>query len=312
MCGAALEMIAVEKRYGNRVALDGLDLHVATGVLFGLVGSNGAGKTTTMSITAGITRPSKGSINVLGGGAFDAARSAGRLSFIPQGALLPAYATAHDLLSFYAQLQGMSGAEARRNATEVLGWVHLSDRARSKIRALSHGMRRRIAIAQAFLGDPELVLLDEPMSGLDPREVANIRDMLTDRRGRQTIVISSHNLHEIERICDEVCFIEKGKRVRQDSLESITRQKHSLLYTLESGDVPIEALYSALPDATFRQTGPDEPGAPVLLSCEYDGDKMAAPEINTAVLRCLLDAGNGVIEIRQGSGLETAYLNASR
>jgi len=313
MAGTALEMTGLEKRYGKRRALAGLDLRVGRGVLFGLVGSNGAGKTTTLSIAAGITKPNRGSVNVLGEGLFDAARSAGRLSLIPQGAALPPHAVVRDLLMFYARLQGLRGSDALGSVVEVLEWARLSDRAKSSVRSLSHGMQRRIAIAQAFLGDPELVLLDEPMSGLDPREVVRTRNMLVERKGRQTIVVSSHNLSEIERMCDEAAFIEEGRTVRQDSMESITGRRHAITYLLESDAVPLERLGELLPDARFS---PDPPGEAVagcgcVLRCEYDSSRKTAAEVNAVVVGCLLESGAGLVEVRRGCELESAYLEAS-
>lgn len=317
MVPIALEMKNVTKRYGRRWALAGLDLRIPAGTVFGLVGSNGAGKTTALSIVGGVVRANGGTVDVLGRGPFDPARSAGEVSLMPQDAVLPGYARALDVMVFYAQLQGMDSASARTNAREVLEWVHLSDRADSSIRSLSHGMRRRVVIAQAFLGEPRLVLLDEPLSGLDPREVVNIRNILTESKGKQTIVVSSHNLHEIERICDHVGFIEKGKTVRQDAMEAVTRSRHSLTYVLESEAIPIEQLEAVLPDARFcaeeTTAGSGDAASPGgrMLRCEYDGDRYAAHEVNARVLKCLLEAGTGVTEVHRGSELENVYLDAA-
>jgi len=307
----------VTKRYGKQWALAGLDLRIPAGTVFGLVGSNGAGKTTALSIVGGVVRANGGKVDVLGRGPFDPARSAGKVSLMPQDAALPGHARVLDVMVFYAQLQGMNVVAARTNALEVLEWVHLSDRADSNIRSLSHGMRRRMIIAQAFLGRPQLVLLDEPLSGLDPKEVVNIRNILGEKRGKQTVVVSSHNLHEIERVCDHVGFIEKGERVRQDSMEAITRSRRSLAYVLESEMIPIEQLEAALPDARFRAeetsafSGDAANSGGRILRCEYDGSRYAAHEINARVLNCLLEAGTGVIEVHRGSKLENVYLDAA-
>jgi len=171
---------------------------------------------------------------------------------------------------------------------------------------LSHGMARRMAVAQAFLGSPELVLLDEPLNGLDPREAARARDMIRGRHGRQTIVISSHNLADIEAVCDTVAFIEKGRRVRQDTLDTITRRGHQITYrVLRDSAVPLDTLHSFFSDIEFNWR-PDT----AELRASFPGTH-APEEVNRRVLEALLAANVGILEVRRGSDLETEYLNAS-
>jgi ABC-2 type transport system ATP-binding protein len=296
----AWEYSGLVKRFGRRKALDGLDMAVPRGTVCGLVGSNGAGKTTTMSIIAGITHPTRGEVNVLGEGRFDPGRHAGRVSLLPQDSDLPRYARLMDLLVFYAELQGMPRRKCRDAVMQMLEWVNLSDRAGSSVRSLSHGMKRRVTIAQAFLGEPELILLDEPLSGLDPKERINIRNILRDKRGKQTVIVSSHNLHEIELICDHVAFIEHGRTIRQDSMTDVTGADRVLQYVVEPGDVPAEKIRGLLPGVTIEV---DEG----CITCKYD-EKLSPVRVNEVVLRALLDAGVGIIRVQQGSGLETAYM----
>jgi ABC-type multidrug transport system ATPase subunit len=185
----------------------------------------------------------------------------------------------------------------------MLEWVHLADRSDSAVRTLSHGMMRRLTIAQAFLGSPELVLLDEPLSGLDPREAARIRDFLKARRGGQTIVISSHDLRELEALCDRVAFVEKGRLVRTDSIDKVVRRNHSLTYVVAGGKVPLEELCATLPGATFDAA--TEAGR---LTVVFDDTQIRTEAVNAAVLPVLLKARVGVLEIRRGSDLESEYL----
>ena len=299
----AVELSGLVKKYGRRTALAGLDLAVPAGTVCGLVGSNGAGKTTTLGITAGLTRPDAGTVNLLGEGPFDPVRHAGRVSMLPQDTQIPHLSRVRDLLVFYATLQGIPAGAAESNADDVLARVHLTDRAESVVRTLSHGMRRRVLIAQALMGDPELVLLDEPLGGLDPREVVNIRNILLACRGRQTIVISSHNLHEVELICDHIAFIEQGRTVRQDSMSAVTSRQEVLTYRLEGGVLPMRPLAERFPDAEFSV---EENGARLI--CRYDGRTTSTAEVNGGVLRQLLEAGVGILEVTQGSALERAYL----
>ena len=189
MTGFALETRNLVKRYGRRRVLDGFTLAVPRGAVLGLVGANGAGKTTWMMTVAGLLRPASGTIDILGGGPFDAAVHAGRLALLPQDSELPLEATPMGLFYRFGRLQGLSAETARRSASEVLKAVNLADRAKSSIRSLSHGMRTRVRVAQCFLGNPELVLLDEPLNGLDPLEADRLRRFLRSRAGNQTRII---------------------------------------------------------------------------------------------------------------------------
>lgn len=302
----ALEMQCVVKNYGSRQALAGLDLQVPAGSIFGLIGSNGAGKTTSMALTVGLLQTSSGDINLLGGGPFNPATHAGRVSLLPQDSRLPLHSRVEELLVFYGRLQGLSDGVLKESVDNVLDWVHLDDRRQSPVRTLSHGMMRRLTIAQAFLGHPELVLLDEPMSGLDPREASRIRHMLLRRRGMQTIIISSHNLHEIESLCDRAAFIEHGKLLRQDTIDNLTRRGHSVTYRLLPGKLNLQALREIMPD-TAIELSPDE----TLLSIKFHGATEAITQINAKILEILLRDGVGIMEIRRGSDLESEYLAAT-
>lgn len=303
MTAAALEMRGVVKRYGRREALAGLDLTVPSGSVFGLVGSNGAGKTTAMAVAVGLLRTAAGSVRVLGDGPFNPAQHAGRVTLLPQDSRLPLHSRVGELLVHYACLQGMEEAAARESVDVVLGWVHLEDRRSALVRTLSHGMMRRLTIAQAFLGQPELVLLDEPLSGLDPRETARIRDVLGRRRDGLTVVISSHNLREIEALCDHVAFIERGRLVRQDTLENITGRGHRICYELRPGPLPLAKLAAALPDVKWAAS-PDGSRLEAL----YPGPADRVSAVNAAVLSVLLAEGVGLVEVRRGADLESEYL----
>ena len=243
MTGFALETRNLVKRYGRRRVLDGFTLAVPRGAVLGLVGANGAGKTTWMMTVAGLLRPSSGTIDILGGGPFDAAVHAGRFALLPQDSELPLEATPMGLFYRFGRLQGLSAEVARRSAAEVLKSVNLADRARSSIRSLSHGMRTRVRVAQCFLGNPELVLLDEPLNGLDPLEADRLRKFIRARAGKQTIVISSHNLHDVEQLCSHVALVENGKVVRMDTLAELTRGRSlESVFLGQSAEAPQEAL----------------------------------------------------------------------
>jgi len=303
----------ITKRYGRRKALDGLDLEIEKGSIFGLVGSNGAGKTTTMSILAGITGRDKGTVSVFGNKKFNPSSSPGILTLLPQDSQLPIYARVRQQLMFYGELQGLKGKDLMEEVDRVIEWVHLSDRANSKMKSLSHGMKRRFMVAQAFLGSPKIILLDEPLSGLDPKEVVNIRDIIRTRRGNQTIVVSSHNLHEIERMCDHVAFMEKGKRTRQDTIRSITGRHDRIRYFLADQNPAVDDLRGKFPGPELRierENLPDGVGS--ILVCAYDCEKFTIRQINAKILSFLLASNIGIISVEHGDELETVYMNSVR
>ena len=302
---AAVSIKGLVKQYKNLRALNGLELEIPRGSICALVGSNGAGKTTLMSIASGLIKPDAGSCNIFGDGLFNPAKHAGRVAILPQDSVPPRYARVDHTLYYYAQLQGLHGAAAKEAVREVLRWVNLEDRLTSSVRALSHGMLRRFTVAQAFLGNPELVLLDEPMSGLDPVEVNNLRNLIISRRNKQTIVISSHILHELESVCDRAVFIEKGQLVRQDAMAHITRLGQQINFHL-TATPPLDALKSQLPDHEIefdQATG--------ILHIHLASNETEAPdigEINHQVITVLQSSDCRILEIAQGSNLEQEYL----
>jgi ABC-type multidrug transport system ATPase subunit len=295
----ALRVKGLRKRYGKIQALDGLDLSVPRGSIFGLIGPNGAGKTTTFGIIGGFIRPDAGEIDILGLGPFDPDAHPGRLTLLPQDAELSPHTSVRSLLVFYAELQGLTALVASREADRVLEAVALSDRAQSRIGDLSHGMRRRVAVAQALLGEPELVLLDEPVSGLDPELVVRMRDLFASQRGQRTLVISSHDLSELEAVCDHVSIVRNGRAVRAGSVANLlTQAKPRLRYVLEAPvEVSLEPLSASLDGNVLVVEG--EPG-------------MTPADVNQRALPALLAAGARVIEVRAGQSLEAAYMESKR
>jgi ABC-type multidrug transport system ATPase subunit len=286
------------KKYGKTNALDGFSLSIPRGSITGLVGRNGAGKTTWMMTVAGFVRPDSGSVNIFGLGPFNALRHGGKVGIIPQDSELPSEAKVRELLINYGILQGLKRHDATVSADKLINAFNLRDKADSKIRALSHGMRKRVMIAQAFLGKVELVLLDEPLSGLDPVEADNMRKYIASMRSKVTIVISSHQLDDIERLCTHVAFIEKGKVERMDTLCSITNLSGHIRYRLIRNPEDISALESQMDGIHLIQDKDS-------LVAQF-GNDYKVEDVNKIVLPLLLDFG--VLEVLPGLSLEAAYL----
>jgi len=309
MSDMAISTCGLVKRYGRMQALDGFTLAVPQGAIMGLVGPNGAGKTTWMMSVAGFLRPTAGEIDVLGQGPFNAAIHSGRLAILPQDSELPLEGTPSALLYRYARMQGLAAEAARSSVAQVLGEMNLADRAHSAIRSLSHGMRKRVMLAQCFLGEPEVVLLDEPLNGLDPVEQDRMRRFILSRRGRQTIVISSHNLVDVEILCTHVAFVEKGKVERMTSVRALTQELGRVEYHLERVSSEraalVAALSAALPSASLEWRDEDEVSGKCVLVCTSGEGEVAA--INRALLPVLLEHSD-VIAVSSGVSLEAAYL----
>ena len=223
------------KRYGRVRALDGFTLDVPAGAILGLVGANGAGKTTWLMSVAGYLQVESGSISLLGAGPFDAAVHAGRVAILPQDSELPLEMTPESLYVSFARLQGLDGAAARRAVAETLAAVNLTARAKKPVRALSHGMRKRAMAGQCFLGDPEVVLLDEPMNGLDPEEAERMRQLILARKDRRTTVVSSHDLLDLGRLCTHVAFVDAGRVTRFGTIAELTADGRTLEETYLEG-----------------------------------------------------------------------------
>ena len=299
---SALATRDLVKKYGRRRALDGFTLSVPRGAILGLVGPNGAGKTTWMMVVAGFIRANAGEIDVLGKGAFDARVHSGRLAILPQDSELPLESRPRDLLYRFGRLQGLSAAAARKSAADVLAAVNLSDRADATIRSLSHGMRKRVMLAQCFVGNPEVVLLDEPLNGLDPAECARMRRFIAACRGRRTIVVSSHNLHDIEVVCTHAAFVEAGRVTSVSPLGSLTQSSGRVVYTLAARPSDMAAIEAAVPDASFEWSESEH-----ALTCLFHPESDDIASVNRRLLPALL-AQTDILSVVRGQSLEEAYL----
>ena len=306
----ALRFEGVSKAYGRGSrALDGLSFEIPRGCIAGFVGHNGAGKTTAFSVVSGYLLPDEGEVDILGRGPFQASVFSGLLGVLPQDAELPDRHTPTELIVHLGRLQGLAAHDARAEAIRVLALVGLADRAQSQIATLSHGMRRRVAVASALCGSPELVLLDEPLAGLDPVQAHSLRDALARLRGIQTLVISSHNLAELERLCDWVVMLRRGRCVRQGSLAEITGRGQLVRWHLGRGQPPLGRLAESLPDDRFSLSeGPD--GAAVLAQDAAPGSDLDASSVE--IMRILAEGGIPLRAVVRGMALEQRFIDDVR
>jgi ABC-2 type transport system ATP-binding protein len=284
----------VSKRFGPHLAVDDLTLHVPAGEIYGMLGHNGAGKSTAIGMMLGQVWPTSGDVNICG----HDVTAHRRLALQKVGAIFesPAF---YDYLSGRRNLEILSSYTAptsRQRIDEVIDWVGLSGREHSKVRTYSHGMRARLALAQALLPQPELLILDEPSDGLDPEGIHEMRLTIQrlHRELRLTILLSSHFLNEVEQLCTRIAVLNRGRMVFEGTLAAT---KQGAWTRLKTGDFPLAV-------KQLREAQ--------LITQERDGHLVAlGPGVGTdQVVRLLVERGMPVYEIAPVEDtLEDFYLS---
>jgi ABC-2 type transport system ATP-binding protein len=276
-----VETEKLTKRFGERVAVDGVDLRIPRGSAFGYLGPNGAGKTTLIRMLLGLTSATSGSMRLLGRPVpAERAAALARVGALVEEPRFHAFLTGRENLEIIAAARD---AAALERIEGVLDRVGLAARADERVKKYSLGMRQRLGVARALLGDPELLILDEPTNGLDPAGILEFRNLVRRLVGEgRTVVLSSHLLDEVERICDAVAIVDRGRVVWQGAIEAIRGGVGSTLL-VEVDDVP--AARALLADYTVEDTADG-----LRVSLPTDADPHVAAEIN----RTLVAAGIGV------------------
>jgi len=267
------------------------------GEVFGLVGLNGAGKSTLMKTAVGLLHPDEGTVRLLGSDPRDR-RARRRLGYLPELPYFPGYLSAVEVLVYYGQLHRLPRAALKRRVLDVLAQVGLEQAAFDPIRRYSKGMQQRVGLAQTLLHDPELLLLDEPMSGLDPLGMKEMRDIiLAQRAAGKTIFFNSHGLAEVERICDRVGMMHRGRLVLVDSVPALVSRHQSTVTLGFEGPEDLGPRLAALPWPS---------------ALENRLWRVQAPHQDLgAAIRALEPlAGKAPSVLSVGSPLETAFLQA--
>jgi ABC-type multidrug transport system ATPase subunit len=309
--GVAVKIRNVTKIFGKQKAVDDVSFDIPAGTVFGLLGPNGAGKTTLFSIMANFLKPAAGSIEVLGVNVDRIGELRGKLTILPQDALFQANVPVREQLEFFALLNGMTKAEAAEETTRVLTMVGLMEAQKKNARALSHGMTKRLGIAQAFMGKPEVIVLDEPTAGLDPINAGAVRALINDikNKANATLIISSHNLAEIQEMCAAVAILHNGKLVECKSVAELTEAKGvvRMMFGRKLSDADLAKL-KALPGVGDVE---------VDTSNEYSIDlKLSAGQTTDQLIGQLVSelAKNGIVprSVKEGASLEEKFLEATR
>ena len=218
---------------GKLLAVDEVSLEVYSGEVFAYVGPNGAGKTTTIKILLGLTHPTSGSFEILGGSIYERAIRR-RIGFLPEDHNFYAYLTVETLLDFYARLFGLGGRRRKVAVDKVIELAGLQDRRRTRVKNLSKGLQQRVGLAQALVNDPDLLLLDEPASGLDPLGQADLRTLIAAcKEEGKTIFLNTHDLADVERVADRVGIIDNGQLKAVKTISEITAREEGIVVKAE-------------------------------------------------------------------------------
>jgi len=215
-----IETAGLTRTFGDVVAVEGLDMSIATGEIVGFLGPNGAGKTTTMRMLTCTLPPSSGSAKVAG---YDVATESievrRRIGFMPEHVPLYTDLSVLAMLRYVAELKDVERSAVDDQLERIMASTGLSDMSKRRVGHLSKGYRQRVGLAQALVGDPEVLILDEPAAGLDPHQIVEIRELIRSFRGERTVLLSSHILGEVEKVCDRVLLLDRGRLVPAEDLE---------------------------------------------------------------------------------------------
>lgn len=219
-----IEVRNLVKKYGNHVAVDHLNFTVEKGKIYGFLGPNGAGKSTTMNMITGYIASTEGDILIDGHNILEEPEEAKkRIGYLPEMPPLYQDMTVREYLEFAAELKAIPREKKKSNIEEVMSTTKIEDVKNRMIKNLSKGYKQRVGLAQALLGYPEIMILDEPTVGLDPKQIIEIRDLIKGLGRKHTVILSSHILSEVSAVCDHVLIIDKGRLVASDSPENLSK-----------------------------------------------------------------------------------------
>jgi len=298
------------KDYGSRRAISGITFKVERGEVLGFLGPNGAGKTTTMRIITGFMPPTSGTVSVAG---FDIFRQSiearRRIGYLPESVPLYTEMTVGGYLDFMAKIKGISRSKRREQIDRVMEETHIEDRERQLIGKLSKGYRQRVGLAQALLGEPDVLILDEPTVGLDPRQITEVRDLIKGFGRDHAVILSTHILPEVSMVCSRVLIVDGGQEVAEDTPENLMRQLRGSEAIQVAVRGPRAAVMTALrgvPKVLSAEIASDGPSEGVVT---YTIATDAGADVREDLARAVVNGGFGLIELRMsGISLEDVFL----
>ncbi len=293
-----IEAEKLTKYYEKVAAIEDVSFSVEKGEIVGFLGPNGAGKTTTMRILAGFLPPSSGTARVAG---YDILTNSlqvrRRIGYLPENVPLYTEMKVADYLDFVAEVKGVERRRRRRTIGEIMEKCRIVEVQRMLIGALSRGYRQRVGIAQALLNDPEVLILDEPTLGLDPKQIIEIRQLIKELSGRSTIILSTHILPEVSMVCQRIIIINEGHIIAVDTPENLTARLQNSAKLLVRVDGPadqVNAALSRLPGVLRAEAMEEARDAAVSFVVESERDRDLRREVSCIIV----ERGWGLLELR--------------
>ena len=305
-----IEVTNLVRRYGPHIAVDHANFRIEKGEIVGFLGPNGAGKSTTMNILTGYLSATEGTVTVDGQDILEYPTEIKRkIGYLPENPPLYQDMTVREFLSFAAEIKGIPAREKKDKMNSIMETVGVQDVSKRLIKNLSKGYKQRVGLAQAMIGDPKALILDEPTAGLDPKQILEIRDLITELGKDRTIILSSHILPEVSAVCHRVLIISKGRIVADDSPENLAKLilggSHILLRLDASEAAVSNALgkVSSIMNLEFRES--QEQG-----TVETVAEAAADTDIRRDLFRALADANIPILMMRSlDLSLEDIFLN---
>ncbi|TPW16355.1 MAG: ABC transporter domain-containing protein [Halothiobacillaceae bacterium] len=292
----------LKRAYGDFVAVNDVSFSIEKGEIVGLLGHNGAGKTTIMKMLSGYLEPSAGQIEIDGLTMADArTRLQQRLGYLPEALPLYPELSVADYLDYAAQLKGLNGAAARDEIRRALRATDITDKLLAPIATLSRGYKQRVGVAQAILGRPQLLILDEPTNGLDPTQTHQMRELIRTLSKEATVILSTHIMQEVEAICSRVLIMRAGELAVDAQLESLRQSRDLLLHT----DLNDTRFFKQLTTIDSVVQLPSEVGYRYRLTLKADHPPMM---LANTIAKTLMEQGHALYELqREQRDLETLF-----
>jgi ABC-2 type transport system ATP-binding protein len=304
-----IEVHNLTKRYGRVTAVDDISFRVERGEILGFLGPNGAGKTTTMRILTGYMPATEGKAVVAGFDVFDQPVEAKRRTgYLPETPPLYPDMTVHEYLSFVAKIKGVPSAERRERVQQVMVRTRIDDMANRLTSKLSKGYRQRVGLAQALIHNPDVLILDEPTAGLDPKQIIETRQLIKQLAGDHTVVLSTHILPEVSQTCQRVIIINKGRVVAVDTPDNLTarlRGSETMYVQVDANGINAAPALARVPGVTRVAEADRKAGV-----IGYEVDSERGRDIRRDLARAVIASNWGLLELRpMRMSLEEIFLS---